>query len=128
MILFGSLGLVLFQIKKNWDVFYAFATKNNMLYNQNFAEMMAELETNFYMTVWVAVAASVLACAVFTVLFSHKVAGPMHKITIYFKDIVENGHKSELRFREGDLHKEVPVVVNAAIGKIKEDCAAGGEK
>ncbi|MEX1099727.1 MAG: hypothetical protein WEB87_04835 [Bacteriovoracaceae bacterium] len=120
-ILSGSVGIVVFQIKKSWDVFNSFAIQQNLVHNQSFLELVAEQESNFFMTLWLAAVLSLVFCSLFTVVFSHKVVGSMHRLKSYFQDVAENGHKRELTFREGDLHKEVPDIVNAAIKRIKED-------
>lgn len=54
------------------------------------------------------------------ILFSHRIAGPLHKLNKYFneKNTVDEVKKSPLFFRKKDFFLEIPDSINAFFNKI----------
>ena len=61
-----------------------------------------------------------LVCSVLTILFvliiglilSHKIAGPIHNMKVFFQDKIELKAREKLAFRKGDFFLELPPIVN----------------
>ncbi len=61
-----------------------------------------------------------LVCSVLTILLvliiglilSHKIAGPIHNMKIFFQDKIELRARGKLAFRKGDFFLELPPIVN----------------
>lgn len=75
-------------------------------------------EINNYLLV--AAIMSYILSFIFTLMFSHKVSGPIYRLKKYFEDMGENGYSNDLSFRDGDYYSEIPSIVNKAISKIKQ--------
>ena len=43
---------------------------------------------------------------------SHKIAGPIHNMKVFFKDKTEGQSRGKLAFRKGDFFLELPPIVN----------------
>jgi hypothetical protein len=65
--------------------------------------------------------AFLLSCG-FTLLISHRLAGPLVRMQHYFKEIEEHGSaKSPLKFRKSDFLHELPEAVNGGLKRLYQD-------
>jgi hypothetical protein len=59
--------------------------------------------------------------AIYFLLVSHRIAGPLHKLNNYLKNLKETGSIDKIRFRENDHFKEIETSYNEAMNKIIEE-------
>ena len=59
-----------------------------------------------------------LAAIVMTLLFTHKIAGPLHRLKLMLAKLGEGDFSSSMRLREGDQLQQVAVAYNEAVEKI----------
>ena len=59
-----------------------------------------------------------LAAIVMTLLFTHKIAGPLYRFKIMLGQLGEGDFSSSMRLREGDQLQQVAQAYNEAVGKI----------
>lgn len=121
-ILVGALGLVYYQISKSFWVIENYAKSMGLGKNNEYIKVI-----NFHIElIEDAILTAAIVCTViitmYNLIFSHKSAGAVYRLKTYFENIIKNGHSGDLTFRDGDMHADVPKVVNDAIKKIKEDC------
>ena len=61
-----------------------------------------------------------LAAIVMTLLFTHKIAGPLHRLKLMLAKLGEGDFSSSMRLREGDQLQQVAVAYNEAVEKIND--------
>ncbi len=61
------------------------------------------------------IAAVLCLTFVVSILISHKIAGPMYKMTMFLRSIREGGAIHELTFRDGDQFEEVAEELNETL-------------
>lgn len=62
----------------------------------------------------------VLALCIGGILLSHKVAGPVYRLSKHFKETPPGEMISEVKFREGDFFPELPVAINDFLKNFRE--------
>ena len=58
---------------------------------------------------------------IISIFFSHKVAGPLHKMSLYFADIRKGKGREHLNLRKGDYFQEFGVDINKTFDYIYEE-------
>lgn len=77
--------------------------------------------TELYTYVGIGFAFALLITLLFSLLLSHRVAGPIVRLQGYFTSISKNGdYPNDLKFRKGDFFNELPGIVNQAFKAIRE--------
>jgi methyl-accepting chemotaxis protein len=61
----------------------------------------------------------VVILMVFSYIFSHRIAGPIHRLKIWLGDVAQGKEVQALSFRKEDFFSELPEVVNRAIESVK---------
>jgi methyl-accepting chemotaxis protein len=69
-------------------------------------------------TVFVVLVVVSLAAIVMTLLFTHKIAGPLHRLKVMLGQLGEGDFLSSMRLREGDQLQQVAAAYNEAVEKI----------
>ena len=70
----------------------------------------------------VAMAISVVT-SIWGLFYSHKIAGPLHRLEIYFKKAAIDSEKlnAKIYFRKGDFFQEIPESINKYIDSVKAE-------
>ncbi len=121
IILFSAIGFIYYQVNKSFWVMEQFASKSMKISSVDYntlIEFHLELVLDAILTAGILCTVFII---VYNVIFTHKSAGAIYRLRGYLKDIIQNGHSRELNFREGDMHDDLPDLVNQAIKRIKED-------
>ena len=72
-----------------------------------------------YMVVGLGIAVS--STALFTLLLTHRMAGPLMRLKGYFGEIAKDSEFPDaLRFRDGDYFQDLPPAINGAFGALKK--------
>ena len=117
--LLGSLGLIYYQINKSFWVIenYARALKQSQGGEYvNVINLHLSIIEDFIMTTLIVCTAII---TLYNLVFTHKSSGAIYRLKTYFRSIKENGYSGPLSFREGDLHGEIPQIVNDALSRIQ---------
>ena len=69
-------------------------------------------------TVFIELVIVSLAAIVMTVLFSHKLAGPLHRLKLMLAKLGEGDFSLSMKLREGDQLQQVATAYNEAIEKV----------
>ncbi len=69
-------------------------------------------------TVFIELVVVFLAAIVMTLLFTHKIAGPLYRFKVMLGKLGEGDFSSSMRLREGDQLQQVAVAYNEAVEKI----------
>ncbi len=56
---------------------------------------------------------AMILVAILGLTLSHKIAGPIHRLKIFFIHLRESGGKGKLSFRKGDYFVELPEIINS---------------
>ena len=63
---------------------------------------------------------SLFLTIVSSLYLSHKIVGPIHRVRIYFKSIIDGQNVSEIKFRKNDYFEDLPNLINETIKKFKD--------
>lgn len=89
-----------------------------------FSQMLSMQLKSLLINLGVALGFSLLLMAVSTLLFSHRLAGPMIRMKNYFSKISQSGDfPNQITFRKGDFFEELPPLINGAFESIKKKCS-----
>lgn len=64
-----------------------------------------------------------LVSGVLTLIITHRISGPMIRMREYFRSLSRSNRGQpipELSFRDGDYFKDLPPLINAAIGQLRD--------
>ena len=114
-------GLVVFLVIRSHLYLEGLVKQTRLPAQSLFVQLMTQQlrELIIYMTL--ALTVSVSTTAVFTLLLSHRMAGPMIRLKNYFQQVVKTGEFPEqLRFREGDFFQDLPPAINDAFLSLKK--------
>lgn len=121
VILFSAIGFIYYQVNKSFWVMEQFSSKSVRISSVDYntiIEFHLELVMDAILTAGILCTVFII---IYNVIFTHKSAGAIHRLRGYLKDVIENGYTRDLNFREGDMHDDLPELVNKAIKKVKED-------
>jgi len=119
LILLCAITYIYFQVQHSFTVIEEIATKANIPKTSYIYSLMGahkEIVTSAIFTS--GILASVLVFVI-TVLLSHKSLGAIYRLKLYFTNLSENGYVDKLIFRSGDLHGELPEIINKGIDKVR---------
>lgn len=71
---------------------------------------------------WLSIVFSILFCVAIAILglyFTNRVAGPIHRISLDLKKMIDSGNFGEISVRKNDFFQDHVKVVNEAISKAK---------
>ena len=90
----------------------------------NHAYFMLIHDQKIYMARIYLIASSVMTVAItfWGLFFSHRIAGPMYRLSRTFSDAAESGEdiSSQIRFRESDFFAEVPESINTYLDAVSQ--------
>jgi hypothetical protein len=73
-----------------------------------------------YRSITISFLVCLIAGLIFTILLSHRMAGPIVRLRNFFLQIAEHGYdKKPLRFRKKDFFSDLPDAINKALQKIE---------
>ena len=123
----GALGIIYYQLSKSFWVIETYSQSVNSIQFEkykNLIEVHFELVKDAMITSFIFSAVFII---IYNLVFTHKSAGAIHHMKEYCRDIIKNGHTRKLSFREGDMHSDLPELVNQAIDRIQKDSSKSGE-
>jgi hypothetical protein len=96
--------------------------KQTRLPAQNlFIQLLTEQLRTLLIYMVVALGIGVGSTALFTLLLTHRMAGPLMRLKSYFGEISKQSDFPEaLRFRDGDYFQDLPPAINGAFGALKK--------
>lgn len=120
LITFCLFCFLVFQVIRS-HLYLENLVKQTHLPAQNlFIQLLTEQLRHLIITMGVSLLVGVLVTATFTLLFSHRMAGPMIRLKNLFATISKNGDFPDtLKFRDGDFFQELPPAINSAFNALK---------
>ena len=114
-------GLIAFMVIRS-HLYLENLVKQTRLPAQNlFIQLLTEQLRSLLIYMFVALGIGVFTTATFTLLISHKMAGPMIRLRHFFTTVSKSGNFPEqLRFRDGDFFQDLPPAVNQAFTVLKK--------
>jgi hypothetical protein len=127
-IFLGGLGVVYYQAYNSFNYIHNLAMKIDISPETSYFKLVGLQKELVFESIITAMILGPVVILVFTLLFSHKSSGAVHRLRTYFLNITENGYKAELDFRDGDMHPDLPEIVNKGIKRIQKDAIEGAKK
>ena len=86
-----------------------------------FIQLLTEQLRQLIVTMGISLGIGVVVTSSFTLLFSHRMAGPIIRLKNLFASIAKQGDFPEVvKFRDGDFFQELPPTINAAFNALKK--------
>lgn len=109
-----------------WQIYLYFYTRTFLEFHYSavllkLAQMKDEI---FFKSIVVSFAFFTVPCllaAVFLVIYSHRIAGPMFRVKQYLKNISEKANSPDLRFRKKDVLHPLATAINAVRQRERDD-------
>lgn len=81
-------------------------------------KFITELTSQIYFNVSIAFLLGVVIASFITLLVSHKLAGPLYRLRLYFSGLANGAPMKDISFRKGDYLIDLGVLINNALKKI----------
>lgn len=125
-VLATGFALIALEARKSYSILRATGADVNLPAGHpyfDFVEMQAS--TVYSHLAWAFVVVFALS-TIATLFLSHRLAGPIVRLTRYFEQIRDERAVPEyaLKFRDGDFFEELPAVVNEAMAELKPESKA----
>lgn len=114
-------GLIAYLVVRS-HLYLENLVKQTRLPAQNlFIQLLTEQLRSLLIYMFASLGVGLVTTATFTLLLSHKMAGPMVRLKSFFAQVTKTGDFPEtLRFREGDFFQELPPAINQAFTILKK--------
>ncbi len=114
-------GLVAYLVMKSHLYLETVVKQTRLPAQQLFIQLMTEQLRHLLFYMFLALGIAIATTAIFTLLISHKMAGPMVRMKGFFNQIIRSGSfPDQLRFRDGDFFQDLPPTVNDALLALKK--------
>ncbi len=117
-VLFGLVGYLVIRS----HLYLEQLVKQTRLPAQNlFIQLLTEQLRTLLVYMVVSLGVAVGTTGVFTLILTHKMAGPLMRLKGFFGDVAKTSEFPEaLRFRDGDYFQDLPPAINGAFGALKK--------
>lgn len=113
-----AFGIIFYQIYISFDQLYAIGRGLRLPENSAFFTLLKNQQNAIEGKLIIAAVISYIFSFVLTILISHRLAGPIYRLKMYFSDMIKQGHTKDLTFRKGDFYSDLPGIVNEGIKNI----------
>jgi len=101
-----------------WQLFYLFAQTISE-YDPAKMQILEEQKTEIFTLLSLWVLGTLSLAFVVCIFISHRIAGPLHKLKEYLKDLPNHKIVPKLIFRQGDYFSEIADIWNKSFGEIQ---------
>ena len=116
----GSFLLLNLGLKKGFYNLKQAGVNAKVSLNHPFYEYLQHQETYIYQHIIAALILSIILTAFFSIIFSHKVVGPIKQLCTDIEKVTK-GDDIKLAFRKGDYFQELPELVKKLIKNKKDE-------
>lgn len=113
LIYFGSLMYFLSEIKN-------LGLSIGLIKTHPYFAFISRMENNLIWIFSISTVVVLFFITIFSLVFSHRIAGPIHQLKEHLQSISENKKYRNLSFRKKDFFSEVPEFVNRAIDSLEK--------
>jgi hypothetical protein len=116
--LFGLVGYLVIRS----HLYLEQLVKQTRLPAQNlFIQLLTEQLRTLLIYMVVALGIALTTTAVFTLLLTHRMAGPLMRLKGFFGEVAKSSEfPDSLKFRDGDYFQDLPPAINGAFGALKK--------
>ena len=118
-ILAVTLSAVAISTWASFNKLHQMGVEANLSADHAYFKFLVKQSEQLYLYLGIALTMALLASTIFSIVISHRMAGPLVRLMNYFKAISNGEEVREISFREKDFFTEIPPVINEAINKIK---------
>ncbi len=118
LILVGSFTFVYFGVYKGFDSLKQAGVKAKVSAAHPFFKYLDYQEGYILQYLLIALVFSLLLTVTFSIIFSHKVVGPINRLSSDLKRSID-GEDVKFNLREGDYFSEIPSLINELVVKAK---------
>lgn len=117
-VLFGLVGYLVIRS----HLYLEQLVKQTRLPAQNlFIQLLTEQLRTLMIYMVVSLGLAMGASGIFTLILTHKMAGPLMRLKSFFGEVAKNSEFPDaLRFREGDYFQDLPPAINGAFGALRK--------
>lgn len=120
IVLLLSLGFISAQVARSVEKLRQMGAEAQLPDDHVFFAFLRWHATELYAYIGIGFAFALLITLIFSLLLSHRLAGPIVRLQSYFTAISKDGeYPNELHFRKGDFFTELPGMVNQAFKAIR---------
>ena len=112
--------IVLFQISKGMSELNKMGLNAGFAPDHPYFQFVRELSGGFYFNISVGFVIGIMVSGIITLFASHKLAGPLYRLKIFFEKMSQDGKLSDISFREGDYLNDYSPIINGALKKISK--------
>ncbi|WP_158320226.1 hypothetical protein [Bdellovibrio bacteriovorus] len=82
-----------------------------------FVKEQKELMNNVFLSAYII---ETVVLMIFSYIFSHRIAGPIHRMKMWLERISKGEDAGDLSFRKDDFFSELPELANKAVTRLKQ--------
>ena len=115
------LGFVLYQLDTIFSYLKMSGTRSGLNSEHPFFQLISHQQTLFLSNLALIFVISIILSSFVILIYSHKLAGPLIRIKIFFSELAKTGKLQKISFRKGDYLIEYAPIINEALEKIKPE-------
>ena len=112
--------IVLFQLYQGMSNLKAMGANAGFSPDHPYFQFVRELSNGIYLNISIGFVVGILVSGLITLFSSHKLAGPIYRLKIFFEKVSQDGKVSEISFRKGDYLSDYAPIINNALKKISK--------
>ena len=114
-------GMVIFLVVRGHLYLESVVKETRLPAQALFIQLLTEQLRSLLIYMLIALVVAVSTTAIFTLMISHKMAGPIIRVRNLFKQVSKSGEFPELlKFRDGDFFQDLPPALNDAFQALKK--------
>lgn len=120
VVITGLTAIIGFQSYRSFEYMRELGRNVNLDANHPFFQFVDVQANQLYGNLFISIFVGFVFSTLFTLIFSHKLAGPLVRLKSYFSQISETGKVEPLKFRKNDYFSDFPPVVNSALEEVSK--------
>jgi hypothetical protein len=113
--------IVLFQISKGMLELNQMGMTAGFAPDHPYFQFVRELSGSFYVNISIGFIVGIIVSGLITLFASHRLAGPLYRLKIFFEKMSHDGKVSDINFRKGDYLNDYSAIINMALKKISKE-------
>ncbi len=118
VILLSTILFVKIQVSRTYEYLNELGADANLEVGHPYFEFVSLQEITLTQNLWIAAIVSGIVSIISTLILSHRIAGSLTRMKVYFKNVSQTGNVKPLKFRKGDFFSDLPQIVNEAFQKV----------
>ncbi len=114
-------GMVIFFVVRSHLYLQNLVQQTRLPAQNLFIQLLTDQLRTLLIYMFIALGGAVIFMSIFTLMISHKMAGPVIRLRNFFNQISKTGEFPDpVKFRDGDYFQDLPPTINAAFSALKK--------